>query len=241
MVSADATTSNSSKEENIDHDDLCPICHLLLYKPVRTRCNHTLCEPCMAQWADVSITSQMTRVGLDDEATVFLPHEIETRCPMCRTLTNSVLDPTRERLLQMQYPSSYQVREGQSRAAEEDEFGSTIETLTVYIGNEHSEIRADEGSNNKHQWKFFIRPSRSDLLEEVQIFLVSLHAPVADWICQPVTSAPYFPQPDSRGPMASVRSQKTRLGLLHYLCKSHPQSRLQLGFFRRRRHSRWSA
>ena len=167
------------EEETVDQDDLCPICHLLLYKPVRTGCNHTLCESCMAQWADVSITSQMTTVGLDDEAAVLLPHEIETRCPMCRIFTNSVLDPVVERALQGRYPSSYQAREVESKAADEDDFGSTIETLTVYIGNEHTEIRADEGSNNKHQWKFFIRPSRSDLIEEVQILLVSLHAPFA--------------------------------------------------------------
>ena len=127
----------------------------------------------MTQWADVSITSQMTRVGLDDEATVFLPHGVETRCPMCRTFTNAVLDPAREKGLQQNYPFSYQTREVESRAEKEDEFGSTIETLTVYIGNEHTEIRAAEGSNNKHQWRFFVRPSRLDLIEEIQIFLVS--------------------------------------------------------------------
>lgn len=129
----------------------------------------------MAQWADVSITSQMTTVGLDDEAAVLLPHEVETRCPMCRTLTNSVLDLAREGTLQQLYPSSYQTREVESKAEREDDFGSSVETLTVYIGNEHTEIRAAEGSNNKHQWKFFVRPSRTDLIEEIQIFLVRPH------------------------------------------------------------------
>ncbi|KIW70585.1 hypothetical protein PV04_02841 [Phialophora macrospora] len=170
-VASPSNASTSVKEKTVDQDDLCPICHLLLYKPVRTRCNHTMCEACMAQWADVSISSQLAHVGLDDEATVFLPHDVETRCPMCRTSTNSVPDPTRERALQRDYPSSYQVREIESKEGEEDDFGSTVETLTVYIGNEHTEIRAAEGSNNKHQWKFFVRPSRTDLIEEIQIFL----------------------------------------------------------------------
>jgi hypothetical protein len=157
----------------IEHDDLCPICQLLLYKPVRTRCNHSMCEVCMAQWADVSITSQMTMVGLEDHAPVLLPHEIETRCPMCRTHTNSALDTSRAEILQRKYPSIYRAREAEAMVAADDEFASTIETLTVYIGNEHSEVRPEADSNNKHQWKFFVRPSRTDLIEEVQIFLVS--------------------------------------------------------------------
>jgi hypothetical protein len=33
-------------EEKIDEDHLCPICQLLLFRPVTTSCNHTLCESC---------------------------------------------------------------------------------------------------------------------------------------------------------------------------------------------------
>lgn len=163
----------SAKEEDIDHDDLCAICHLLLYRPVRTRCNHTLCEACMSRWADVSITSQLTRVGLDDRAVVLLPHEIETRCPMCRTFTTSSLDSDREAALQRRYPESYQSRQAEVEVAADDDFASSIDTLTVYIGNEHSMVRAEGESNNRHHWKFFVRPSRTDLIEEVQMFLVS--------------------------------------------------------------------
>ena len=36
-------------EENVDEDDLCPVCQLLLLKPVTTTCNHTLCESCTAR------------------------------------------------------------------------------------------------------------------------------------------------------------------------------------------------
>lgn len=127
----------------------------------------------MAQWADVSITSQMTTVGLDDQDVVILPHAIETRCPMCRTTTNATLDPAREAALQRHYPVTYRAREAESSAADEADFASSVETLTVYIGNEHAMVRTDGESNNKHQWKFFIRPSRTDVIEEVQLFLVS--------------------------------------------------------------------
>ncbi|KAI1621130.1 hypothetical protein EDD37DRAFT_612575 [Exophiala viscosa] len=157
--------------EEIDQDDICPICHLLLYRPVRTRCNHTLCEACMAHWADVSITSQMTTVGLDDQAVVLLPHEIETRCPMCRTSTTATFDPLRESALRRQYPKSFKAREIESTLADEDDVATKIEILTVYIGNQHRLIRAYDESNNRHDWTFFVRPSRTDLIEEMQIFL----------------------------------------------------------------------
>jgi hypothetical protein len=155
--------------EEIDQDDFCPICQLLLYKPVITRCKHTLCESCMAHWADVSITSQMTMVGLEDEAAILLPNEIETRCPMCRTPTVACFDGSRASKLLSQYPKTYQAREAEEQTVDESE---SVETLTLYIGNTHNRIRnEDSESNNKHEWKFFIRTSRNDLIEEVQIFL----------------------------------------------------------------------
>lgn len=164
--------SSSKPDIHIDQDDICPICQLLLYRPVKTRCNHTLCESCMAHWADVSITTQMTTVGLDDRAVLLLPNEIETKCPMCRTLTTATFDSVRESNLAARYPLTYEERKIEDRTAEDDDSTSRTETLTVYIGNEHSMVRTEDDNNNKHQWNFFIRPSRSDLFEEVQIFLV---------------------------------------------------------------------
>ena len=218
-----------SPEEIVDPDDICPICHLLIYKPVRMRCNHTMYESCMARWADVSISAQMTTVGLDDEATIFLPHEIETRCPMCRTLTSSLPDQARETKLQQAYPPSYQAREAELRGNEEDDMRSTVETLTVYVGNEHNEIRAVEGSNNKHQWKFFVRPSRLDLIEEIQVLLVSLDGFSLAVTRQLVITAPDIPEPYHCPRQTAVPSDEARLGLLHNLRKCHLESRLQLG------------
>jgi hypothetical protein len=165
--------SDTAENEEIDEDDLCAICHQLLYKPVTTRCNHTLCESCMAHWADVSVTMQMTTVGLDDEPMVLLPNDIETRCPMCRTSTTASLNESRELELQTQYPETYKTRELEDREENEDESGASIETLTVYIGNTHRETRVEDPDSHKwHEWNFFVRPSRTDMIEEVHIFLV---------------------------------------------------------------------
>ncbi|TID22861.1 Nicotinate phosphoribosyltransferase [Venturia nashicola] len=116
-----------TEEKEIEEDDLCPICQNLLYKPVITRCKHTLCESCMAHWADVSITSQMTIVGLEDEAAILLPNEIETRCPMCRSSTAASIDGSRASKLSSQYPRTYQVREAEERNVENNE---AVETET---------------------------------------------------------------------------------------------------------------
>jgi hypothetical protein len=170
----DPETADNVLEE-VHEDDLCAICHLLLYRPVTTRCNHTLCESCMAHWADVSVTSQMITVGLDDEPMFLLPNDIETRCPMCRTSTTASLNESRELELQARYPEMYKVRKVEERIENEDDSGAAIETLTLYIGNTHRLTRVeDPESTSKHDWKFFVRPSRTDMIEEVQIFLVSV-------------------------------------------------------------------
>lgn len=190
-------------EADVDPDHLCPICQVLLYRPVRTRCNHVLCEACMAHWADVSISTQMTTVGLDDVPLVLLPNDIETRCPMCRTPTTASLDVPLDSALQLQYPVAYQERETESSTTVDDS-STSVETLTLYIGNEHSLIRANSDSNNKHQWNFFIRPSRTDLVEEVQIFLVSWVWSHLIMVHQPHHVASYVSQPSNHCPKPSL-------------------------------------
>lgn len=157
-------------EEMIDHDDICHICHLLLLHPVITSCNHTFCETCFSHWADVSI-SQMIR-GLDiDEQFLMPPDELETRCPMCRTLTTAKLDKQLARRLKSEYPATYKSRKEELSLEIQDEDGALIEPLTLYIGNEHKLVRHDSGDKNKHEWNFFVRLSRTDVVEEIQVFL----------------------------------------------------------------------
>lgn len=162
-------TDPSGYHEEIEEDDLCPICHLLLYNPIKTICNHTLCSICMAHWADVSITTNLIRVGLNDSPMVLLPNQIETKCPMCRTFTDAQADRSRTSLLQNKYPQLYQQRK-QEESGTEQETGE-ISTLTLYIGNKHNLIQTESGSQNKHSWKFFVTTSASDLLEMVVVHL----------------------------------------------------------------------
>lgn len=123
----------------------------------------------------MSITRQMEIVDLDDAPMTLLPSEMESSCPMCRTVTIATSDRARLEALRQQYPQAYRAREVEERTAREDDAADTVETLTLYIGNTHQAIKSDsEGSKNTHNWKFFVRPSRTDLIEEVQIFLVSL-------------------------------------------------------------------
>ncbi len=112
-------------------------------------------------------------MGLDiDEPMLFPPDEVEARCPMCRTSTVALIDADQVAALEAKYPVSYAARAQEAPFGADDEDGASIETVTVYIGNEHRlQRRESEDERNIHEWRFFVRASRSDIIEEVQVFL----------------------------------------------------------------------
>ncbi|KAK5175013.1 uncharacterized protein LTR77_000149 [Saxophila tyrrhenica] len=132
--------------------------------------NHHLLS-CMAQWADVSISMpHMAIVSVDEEPQNFdAATGLEAKCPMCRTLTTAAADEDRGERLRAAYPTTYAEREAEESA--EIESGESIQTITVYIGNRHEIVSRTEETHNTHQWTFFIRPSRTDIIEEVHIHL----------------------------------------------------------------------
>ena len=228
-------TEERSDNEIVDEDDLCPICQLLLYRPVVTRCNHAMCESCMAHWADVSVTSQMTIVDVDEEATDFNPVSgVEARCPMCRTATTANLDTRRAERLATRYPLTWGERQSEEEV-DSNVCGEEIQTITVYIGNRHI-LAKDREDANVHEWTFFVRPNRTDIIEEVQILLVSYHRinPSLKRTLLLITSlASHLPTQSRHSSTPSLRDQALRLGLLHHPSLRHPQGRLQLGIKRR--------
>jgi YEATS family/zinc finger of C3HC4-type, RING len=165
--------AEETMNEIVNHDDLCPICHLLFYRPVTTQCGHTLCESCMAHWAEVSVTERFQIVPLNDENTPAAHDQIEVKCPMCRTITTSLPNVDREDALRTRYPLTYQ-----ARREEEDADGDLAEevfTMAVYVGNTHQYKPSGHETSkqgNTHEWTFFVRPERSDIIHEVRILLV---------------------------------------------------------------------
>ncbi|KAH7371425.1 hypothetical protein BKA66DRAFT_469790 [Pyrenochaeta sp. MPI-SDFR-AT-0127] len=168
--------SIASHVEEVAHDDLCPICQLLLFTPVRTQCNHLLCASCMAQWADTSSTNQIVHSSLDVNLADFDPnydptYDLEANCPMCRTHTTASPDQALARQLERKYPETYAER----RVEEEVDRGSRVgaggvEGVMILIGNKHRWIRrADD--DNEHDWTFFVRTSRPDLVKKIRIDL----------------------------------------------------------------------
>jgi hypothetical protein len=176
-------SSNSAAEvdgaaepnEEIDEDDLCPICQMLLHEPVTTTCRHTLCRFCMATWASTSLAAPMTIVDVDSEPTPFdAVSDLEARCPMCRTLTSALPDAQRDEVLRSKYPKSWNQRHREAAVENNTESsGSILQTITVHIGNRHTLVpsREDGLAENQHEWTFFVKPSRTDIIEEVHIHL----------------------------------------------------------------------
>jgi hypothetical protein len=159
--------------EEVGEDDLCPICRLLLHEPVTTTCNHTLCKFCMAQWASVSLAAPMTIVDVDEEPVEFdAVSELEARCPMCRTMTTATANPTLAQEIKSKYPLTHGEREAEAQAEAHGLGGDAIHTITVYIGNRHTQVPGSPGSpHNIHDWTFFVKPTRNEIIEEVHIFL----------------------------------------------------------------------
>ncbi|KAH8199024.1 hypothetical protein TruAng_006810 [Truncatella angustata] len=165
--------SADADAEDVGEDDLCPVCRLLLYKPVTTTCNHTLCNYCMAQWASVSLAAPMTIVDVDEQPAEFdAVSELQARCPMCRTMTTAAPNPVLAQTLKEKYPITSHERAAEAQAEGDGLGGDSIQTVTVYIGNRHDWIAPKPDSpRNQHEWTFFVRPSRTDIIEEVHIFL----------------------------------------------------------------------
>ena len=97
----------------------------------------------MAQWSDTSNTNRIEHSSWDVNLADFDPN----------------YDPTYD-----------------LEAKEEEDRGSRIgrdgfEGVMILIGNKHRLIR-NPGDDNEHDWTFFVRTSRPDLIKEVHIHLV---------------------------------------------------------------------
>lgn len=183
-------TSDEASVEAIDDEDLCPICHLLLYNPVTTRCKHSLCATCMEHWASVSVTSQMTIMAPSSSPEVFSELE-ETKCPMCRTPTRPTPNLSLANDLRAKYPTSYASR-AEEETTSQPEKGTDEQLLTLCIGNTHTLLPSPPSSSrprNKHSWTFFVRPSpsQSHLIHSVEVILHPTFTPSRVFL----TSSPF--------------------------------------------------
>jgi hypothetical protein len=133
----------------------------------------------MAQWADASSTNEIEASSFDVELTDFDPsydpsYDLAANCPMCRTKTTAMPDALLATELEWKYPATYAER----RVEEEVQKGARIgqdgvEGVMILIGNKHKLVR-NPGDANQHDWTFFVRTSRPELVKEVRIDLVSL-------------------------------------------------------------------
>ncbi|KAI5197343.1 hypothetical protein E4T39_07313 [Aureobasidium subglaciale] len=112
----------------------------------------------------------MTILAPSSSPSIFAGADTEARCPMCRTPTSATPNQERAEQLQQKYPVTYSSRAAEE-ATEDDPNAGTIETLTLCIGNSHALVSPAPESQNMHQWKFFVRPSRTDIISHVNIQL----------------------------------------------------------------------
>ncbi|KAK3072719.1 hypothetical protein LTR53_006301 [Teratosphaeriaceae sp. CCFEE 6253] len=124
----------------------------------------------MATWADVSLATPMTIISVNEELHDFdSASELVANCPMCRTPTSASLDRGHAETLRSKYPKTCAERQTEESATAASR--ENIQTINVYIGNHHELVSSADDSFNRHQWTFFVKPSRTDIIEEVQILL----------------------------------------------------------------------
>lgn len=130
----------------------------------------------MASWADVSATNRIEHSSLDVNLTDFDPnydpsYDLEAACPMCRTQTRAIADEKLPSDLERKYPTTYAERQVEEEIERGSRVGQDgIEGVMILIGNKHRVFRgADDG--NQHDWTFFVRTSRPDIVKEVRIEL----------------------------------------------------------------------
>ena len=90
---------------------------------------------------------------------------------MCRTRTSAQPDDDLAKVLEDRYPRTYQQR----REEEEVDHGQRngqggAEGIMILIGNRHRAERSAENAN-QHDWTFFVRLSRPDVVKEVIVYL----------------------------------------------------------------------
>ncbi|KAK8103047.1 hypothetical protein PG984_016193 [Apiospora sp. TS-2023a] len=170
------TGDTESAIEEVHKDDICPVCQLLLHGPVTTTCNHTLCRFCMATWAFASQNeAPIVHVDVDTDPAVFdVVAAMQARCPMCRTFTTALPSLEKRDELKAKYPRTYMAREAEVLSEAQGDGAGNEETITLYIGNEHQDLpvpTTGEPVENRHGWTVFVRPSRTDIIEEVHFYL----------------------------------------------------------------------
>lgn len=156
--------------EVVNPSDMCYVCKELLLEPIAASCcNNRLCESCMTTDDRVN----MTIVPLDHEgqlggdAADYNFHIIQ-HCPFCNAFSRKGLekitsfpDTRLANLLRQKYPVTYARREKALF-----DINQNTQALTIHIGNWHEEFGQDS-----HRWTFFVKPSRTDIVQEVHIEL----------------------------------------------------------------------
>lgn len=135
----------------------------------------------MAQWADVSSTTNIEHSSLDVDLADFDPnydptYDLEADCPMCRTHTIASPDDALAQELERKYPEAYAERQVEEEVERGSRVGQNgVEGMMILIGNKHKLVENTEDAN-QHDWTFFVRTSRPELVKEVRIHLVCLRS-----------------------------------------------------------------
>lgn len=157
------------ENDNLDAEEICSACGQLLIDPVTTVCSHSICETCMVADDKIHMTIvPITGEGDAEGLASSWNFELFNRCPACGerggTVQGAPFAPPNKvlrRRLQTQRPALYAQRVHSLKQSRED-----VQTMTIHVGNWHK-----SDGPKRHQWTFFVRPSRTDMIDHVKLHL----------------------------------------------------------------------
>lgn len=130
----------------------------------------------MAQWADASQTIPLHPSSLDMNLSDFDPtydpsYELEARCPMCRTPTTASVYNSLAQELEIKYPQTYAERRAEENLVVSNREIDDVEGVVILTGNRHQLVGSPSASGNEHDWTFFVRLSRPELVSYIRVNL----------------------------------------------------------------------
>lgn len=142
----------------------CPVCESFMIDPVSTSCGHTLCDSCVSGQAQdkfMFLFEPLDSKGKPEGDAAVRNFGYNWRCPVCGTQAYVWYNSLLAQQLQREFPATHLQRSAEVNMAMGDS-----ELINISIGNWHELV-----GQGAHRWTFFVKPSRTDIVDMVYIQL----------------------------------------------------------------------
>eukprot|EP00887_Chlorella_sp_A99_P004585 scaffold4.g4585.t1 len=166
---APVSPTTSTGAEEVPDDLVCPLCHELYFEPVAAAgCSHTYCALCWQRLFEVRRPGDHGLLG-----------SRQRDCPLCRravTLSGAARVEALAARIGAAYPALMARRAAETEVERERLALRQVLHKRLIVGNTHTLAPARGGSQNVHDWTFYVRmESPEDEARFIERVVVRLH------------------------------------------------------------------